>query len=183
MNLSSKRKNKICYVYVLKDPDTSEVMYVGQSINPEQRYKSHKGTLCSDTTRKAAWVRSLRVQNKEPAFEVIDKTTDDKIDDLEMAWIWYYALQNERLVNGAVYPPAKEFSHIKYPDIDRCLLFSRLRKIPLRGQIRLGGVLMNRVLVDFSDKQYERIRETGLPISELAIRAIDKYLRDKSNEW
>lgn len=58
------------YIYILIDPNTNYVRYVGKSINPERRLKDHiynkKKTHCS------YWIQSLGKDKQEPILIIID---------------------------------------------------------------------------------------------------------------
>jgi len=78
--------NKIVYIYVLKDPKTLEVKYVGRSVNPKNRYQQHihSGKSEGSKNRKDAWIKSLLNLNLKPILEVIDKLENYKdVEDVK----------------------------------------------------------------------------------------------------
>jgi hypothetical protein len=89
------------FVYVLRDPDTERVRYVGRSIYPFSRYKSHLRIRTNDNTYRANWIRSLATAGKKPVIEIIQSCPDDKIYSVEQFWIAYYRACGSPLTNGS----------------------------------------------------------------------------------
>lgn len=92
------------YIYVLKDPISNEIRYVGKSNNPENRLKKHLNTssLMESWTSKNKWLLNLKKQDLLPIMEVIDSTELDNINELEIKWIKYYNGLGLELTNGTV---------------------------------------------------------------------------------
>ena len=85
-----KKEGKI---YVLKDPITNEVRYIGQT---KHSLKSRMNTHIYDSIKyrynapKCNWVRKLLNNNLFPIIEVIEEVENDKLDEREIYWISYY---------------------------------------------------------------------------------------------
>ena len=90
------------YIYILKDPISNEVRYVGKSNNPQNRLKRHlsESNLIESWTPKNKWLLSLRKDNLSPIMEIIDSTDLDDINELEVYWIKHYHDLGVRLTNG-----------------------------------------------------------------------------------
>lgn len=58
------------YFYVLKDPTTKEIRYVGKTINPSTRLYQHTIASKLTKTHKCCWIKSLK---GDPIFQVIYK--------------------------------------------------------------------------------------------------------------
>lgn len=86
-------------IYVLKDPNTNEVRYVGKTNNPEQRFKAHNNKARDLNTHKRNWINKLREENKKPIFEIIEEVPIEIWKQKEKEWIDYYISQNCKLVN------------------------------------------------------------------------------------
>lgn len=90
------------YIYILKDPISNEVRYVGKSNNPENRLKRHlnDNSLIESWTSKNKWLLNLKNNNLLPIMEIIDYTDLDNIDELEIKWIKYYRHLGFKLTNS-----------------------------------------------------------------------------------
>lgn len=90
------------YIYILKDPISNEVRYVGKSNNPQNRLKKHlsESNLIESWTPKNKWLLSLRKDNLSPIMEIIDSTYLDNINELEVYWIKHYRDLGIDLTNG-----------------------------------------------------------------------------------
>lgn len=60
------------YIYVLRDPDSGLVRYVGKTRDPAARLDQHRG--CSDKTKchRTRWLARLRREGKAPTMEVVE---------------------------------------------------------------------------------------------------------------
>lgn len=65
------------YIYLLKDPISKEVVYVGETSKPKQRYNQHVWGIVGDSEEKKSWVKNLKAIGLKPLFEIID-TADSK---------------------------------------------------------------------------------------------------------
>jgi predicted GIY-YIG superfamily endonuclease len=81
------------YIYVLCDPDSLLVRYVGKSDNPKKRFSGHiKDKYDSYKTR---WIKSLKLQNKLPVLKIIEKINYESWKEAEKKWISFY-----RIISG-----------------------------------------------------------------------------------
>lgn len=64
-------------IYVLKDPRTNEVRYVGCSKNIEQRYKAHNNTARDLNTPKRQWIAELRELGLKPLMEILEEVDNN----------------------------------------------------------------------------------------------------------
>jgi hypothetical protein len=63
------------YVYGLLDPRTTQIRYVGASINPWRRRLQHMSEARSQVaTPKAAWLRELAAAGHEPELRILART-------------------------------------------------------------------------------------------------------------
>jgi predicted GIY-YIG superfamily endonuclease len=79
-------------IYVLKDPDTNEIRYVGKTINLRKRYNIHtsKKTQEKIKTYVSYWLLTLLNNNKKPILEIIERCTKKDWVEREIYWIDYY---------------------------------------------------------------------------------------------
>ncbi len=85
-------------IYVLKDPRTNEVRYIGFTDNPKRRLAAHLTTCNSERNHKANWVRSLVNLALRPTLEIIEETNSPV--EREMFWIKHYRALGARLTNS-----------------------------------------------------------------------------------
>lgn len=98
------------YIYILIDPVTEQIRYVGQSYNPVDRLKKHLRMSNHPKTfdyHIYRWIRGLN--GVLPLLRIIDQGED--VNDKEKYWINYYLnlgnnLTNQDLVRG--FSPASE---------------------------------------------------------------------------
>ena len=88
---------KTVFIYVLKDPETGEVRYVGKSIQPKKRFRDH---LCEKTkTHRVNWFKSLASRGLKPIMEIEDEAQENW-EAIEAAYIQFFREQGCKLVNG-----------------------------------------------------------------------------------
>ena len=78
-----------------------EVRYVGWSINPARRLRSHtsKSTLSKEKNHRAKWVASVLRTGSKPVMEVIESGVAD-FAERERFWISHFRDLGCRLTNG-----------------------------------------------------------------------------------
>lgn len=91
---------KPVFIYVLKEPDTGEIRYVGKSDNPKTRLRAHVNRSKSHKDHRSCWIRSLLVRGTRPVLEIIDKVPETLWESAEMGYIHLYKSQGCDLVNG-----------------------------------------------------------------------------------
>lgn len=90
----------IVSIYVLKDPITNEIRYVGKANNVKNRFYKHIQCSKNDTNlHKKNWINKLRRLGYKPIIEVIDETTMDAWKDLEKFYIRKYLESGHNLLN------------------------------------------------------------------------------------
>jgi len=87
------------YIYILIDPTTNYIRYVGKTNNPKQRFQNHKNKGRDKNTHKRNWINQLRANNTNPIMEIIDEVPIDSWKYWEKFWIGYYKLIGCNLVN------------------------------------------------------------------------------------
>lgn len=86
------KESLITYIYVLKDPTSDEVRYVGKTVKPiQQRFRLHIWEAKNGgRTRKNNWIKSLLNQGLLPTIECIEVVEGDSWVDREKHWISHY---------------------------------------------------------------------------------------------
>jgi hypothetical protein len=94
----------ITYIYILQDPDTMSVRYVGKTTNAKKRWYQHNNKKIQKYSRRrylSNWLLQLLNNNKKPIMTIIDETNDDW-QQLEMYWIEQFKNWGFKLVNLTV---------------------------------------------------------------------------------
>lgn len=104
------------YIYILQDPDTKEVRYVGKTTNFKKRLYQHTNKKVQEYSRKrhlSNWLLKLIKNNKKPIMTVIDETENDW-RSLEMYWISQFKSWGFNLVNLTIGGDGTEgYTHTK----------------------------------------------------------------------
>ena len=72
-------------IYVLRDPTSLAIRYVGHSRNAAKRFVRHLTDTAS--THKVRWIASLKRLGLRPVVEVVDSVSSDAAPSAEIAWI------------------------------------------------------------------------------------------------
>lgn len=78
------------FIYLLKDPFTMQVIYVGQSINPKQRLRSHITEAKHHKRKINKLVLDILEAGSRPVMEILEKCDQDNWKEREQYWIKYY---------------------------------------------------------------------------------------------
>lgn len=144
--MSTKPKNieNLVKIYVLKDPETLEIRYVGKTVKElikrlgEHIYESKKKT---KNTYKCNWINSILTKNKLPIIEQIDECNWDESETLEIYYIAKFKSLGYNLVNstdggeGVLGRKCSEETIKKFKDSSR-------KNLPKVYQYSLDGILL-----------------------------------------
>ena len=86
-------------IYILIDPITQEVRYVGKANNITQRYKAHLNRARKHQIHKKNWINSLKKQGVKPLIEVIDVVPISEWIFWETYWISQFKVWGFDLIN------------------------------------------------------------------------------------
>lgn len=95
-------------VYMLLDPDTGSVRYVGRSSSALRRPFNHFRCKRVREKRDAchAWVRAVLRRGKEPVVQVLQAVSKQSLlDECERFWIRHFQLLGEPLLNSWLVDP------------------------------------------------------------------------------
>ena len=88
------------FIYTLSHPITEEIRYIGKTNNIEKRLRSHLSNhALLEKSKKNNWIISLLRNNLIPKIEVLDETTDNNINELEIFYISLFRSWGFRLLN------------------------------------------------------------------------------------
>jgi len=92
--------DKKTLIYVLKDPLTYEVRYVGKTTLPlSYRLTDHVSTGKKPTNYRTFWIKSILKQGLRPLIEELDSCVWEESQQLEIDYIREYRLLGYNLVN------------------------------------------------------------------------------------
>lgn len=98
--LYNRNMEQTAYIYVLRDPRTDEIRYVGKTGNLRKRFPRHlreakKGTKWHVSN----WIRLLVSLELKPVMQVIEECTKEGWTERETYWIAYGRQVDWRLTN------------------------------------------------------------------------------------
>lgn len=83
---ASQRENPPVHVYVIRDPETKSVRYVGKTIDPAQRARNHRGGMgCNWAFRR--WIASHLENGRYPTLDVVEIVGHEDGDMAEQRWM------------------------------------------------------------------------------------------------
>lgn len=90
----------LVYIYVLIDPRTDEIRYIGKTTNIKERYIAHMcpGSL-QPKTQKNSWLKNLQCAGLIPRILPIDRIDETEWQERERWWIAYGHRQGWPLTN------------------------------------------------------------------------------------
>lgn len=90
---------QVYYIYVLIDPRTYQVKYVGQTHDPKYRYSKH---ICFQAGKsyRASWLNKLRKLKIKPIMIIIEECDESDWAERETYWIRWYRKDGCSLVNA-----------------------------------------------------------------------------------
>ena len=95
----AKRPIKNVHIYVLKDPETGEVRYVGKT-KRSLRVRLDGHLLSKSNDYRSRWIESLKNKNLSPTIESIELVSDETWAERETFWIRHYKKLGAKLTNG-----------------------------------------------------------------------------------
>lgn len=78
------------YIYTLSCPLSNEIRYVGQSTDPNTRYRRHISDSKKGKDHKSNWIRSLIVKDLKPILNIIHDCNESNVDYYEKYYIEEY---------------------------------------------------------------------------------------------
>jgi len=155
--MKNKKDIKI-YIYVLIDPDTEQIRYIGQTNNIKKRYlyhiyeALHPEYSSSPNTHKNRWIRKLNSKNKKPIIKIIEATDYEHRNEKELYWIDHYKNLNYKLtntINGST--ETQNYKREKGLKVEKTQLFLKIKKNLLNSLRRFCCMAYN-IKLDKIDK-------------------------------
>lgn len=89
---------KKTFIYILIDPRTNQVRYVGKTDNLRKRYNHH--LIYNGKSHKTSWIKNLKSDNQKPIMEVVDEVLLVDWKFWERYWISQFKTWGFDLVNN-----------------------------------------------------------------------------------
>ena len=81
---------KTIYIYILKDPISNDIRYVGKAVDTKKRFNKHLRDSKVKTYHSAVWIKSLLNKGLKPIMEVIEEANESNWEEREKYWIDFY---------------------------------------------------------------------------------------------
>jgi hypothetical protein len=89
----------VTFVYVLRDPETLEVRYVGVTDNPKSRLEVHVAKVMPHGSPKDRWILSLLERKLYPELCLVEAVPYEEREAAEARWILFFESQGASLTN------------------------------------------------------------------------------------
>jgi len=89
--------NRPVYIYVINDPRTGLVRYVGKTADPKQRFRKH--LTAKNKSLSSKWIRGMLDIGLKPTFEIIDECTEADWQEKERRYIILFKSIGAKLLN------------------------------------------------------------------------------------
>lgn len=97
-----KERKPTTFIYVLCDPNTAVVHYVGQSVDPRHRLFSHLAhAMKHKSSPKDLWICDVLAGGEKPTLKIICEVATERALAEEIHWIQEYKKLNPMLTNVA----------------------------------------------------------------------------------
>lgn len=180
MSKTPKNTNSNTFIYVLKDPKTNDIRYVGKTTNDINiRLSQHIYSASKQLKRnhRLNWIQSIINNGLKPIIEIIFECPWEKSQEEEQKWIKYYRDLNYDLVNETDGGEGN-LGYKKSNDTIKKLKASLRKDLPKIYQYTLNGEFI---------KEWACVREASeiLHISSAGIRrnAIGERKKYKDFIW
>ena len=145
------------FIYVLKDPESIEVCYVGKTSQPKTRLFHHISISKLQRNPREIWIHNLVSKNTLPVMEIIEECNQNDSRERECFWIDHFKQAGEI------------FNSRDEAWVER----------------REGNLFRLDIMV--TDNHEAALRQakqnTGLTMSDLIRRALDKWLKEVEDDY
>lgn len=90
---------KTTFIYVLKEPLTGEIRYVGKANNPKRRFCRHIRETSLQETHIGRWIRRLVISGRKPGLEILDEVPVSQWEFWEREYIRVFRSLGMKLTN------------------------------------------------------------------------------------
>jgi len=87
-------------IYGLRDPNTGEIRYIGQTMHERRRLGQHIGDALNGSDRDVClWIRTLLNKNTAPEMITLEQVDAEAADAAEREWIYFAQVQGWPIKN------------------------------------------------------------------------------------
>jgi hypothetical protein len=90
---------KTIYIYILIDPRTESVRYVGKTNNPRLRFNVHTSRKFDKKSHRDMWVKQLCELGLKPLMVIVEETNEDHWKERERFWQLHFESLGADLTN------------------------------------------------------------------------------------
>lgn len=164
-------KHSKSYIYCLIDPFTNQVRYIGQTVEPEVRLKSHVWYAKNKRRhRKDMWIWSVLQKGGYPIMDLLYESEIEKVNFWEEHYIFLYKSWGFELVNHSLFPSLCGISYNKRPRHSEAMKFKFLND-PIYALKHKSMLAEMRLDKDFREKQIRNSQKSIMQPECLARRA------------
>src|SRR5437867_5067913 len=164
-------------IYALGDPTTDRVMYVGQSIDTDYRFRTHRTQIHSNR-KLGEWLGDLKRHGFEPKQQILERCrSDTELDAAEKKWIRHYKALGQAELNISVGGSTRSTSKVLNTNPDDWWQFA----MKVRDAHSLLLEIQGDSLQLSSVKHFDSMRDLLLKW-ERVIRKMEQELREKFPE-
>ena len=96
-----KEDKRKAYIYGLVCPISNRIRYVGKSVNPYERLKTHlNDARNSKLSKKAQWINDLSKSNEKPSIVILAEVYDENSEGAECDFIELFSEYSSDLTNS-----------------------------------------------------------------------------------
>lgn len=104
ITMPPQASGEVVFIYILTEPNGKTVRYVGQTIDPQRRLRSHLFPGASGRfgvgPQKTKWILDLRKKKLMPRMFVIEVVPAGEELETEQKWIDFYNSDGRQTLNG-----------------------------------------------------------------------------------
>ena len=144
MSTTPKNENVETLIYVLKDPETKVIRYVGKTVHTLQRRLSqhlYDSRTKEKRNHRLNWIKKIVDKGQLPIIEEIDKCKWNESQEREQYWIKFYRESNIDLINETDGGEGNLNYHKSKETIEKCKQSQR-KKLPQIHQYSLDGTFI-----------------------------------------
>lgn len=90
----------LIYIYVLRDPFTNSIRYVGQTRHPKKRRWEHIQNSRTGLNEKCLWISGLLIDGHRPCIEIVDAVPENEWIFWEREYVKYFKIMGCKLTNA-----------------------------------------------------------------------------------